>query len=432
MEGIRVTMNFTPSKLGNVSRFLFVASAFLSMAAQPDAPTSPTLTQLQTTNANKVTLEQCLQMGRERSPLLRAAAINLRSALIGQRALESGSRVINDFLERSMPFRREQSQAGIQAATAELMQTDYDIAYNITRNYYSVVFAKQQLRVADDLLLQMGVYLDFVKEALADGLRGITKNTEDVLKLYIAEAEGSRAKAEVGLLNAIAALRHEMNLPQDCMIDVVDTQIPEFKVKLEFETVLNHALCRRGEIMLANAGQEVIHLEVSAQNTARFRVRMPTAAAATDLHYKSLPAAAKDGPYRPDPLGIALPVYLVGTRDFRVSKANAYADRAETVLENTRNLIALETRTEFNRYLVAMQRVEETRRAANSGAELVNRTRADSNNRLTDEKLLTYEALATKALAAQNEARFDLLISLSSLERITAGGVKVHFPVRDP
>ena len=91
-------------------------------------------------------LAQCLQLGLQRHPRVAAQRAGLAAAEDGIRALEALS--APPILVPDLPVRRKQAALGKAAAVAALDEAERETAYAVTRCYFSVVYAREQERVA--------------------------------------------------------------------------------------------------------------------------------------------------------------------------------------------------------------------------------------------------------------------------------------------
>ena len=131
-----------------------------------------------------------------------------------------------------------------------------------------------------------------------------------------------------------------------------------------------------------------------------------------------------DGEYRPGALAPEMPTTLVGRRGDRMERARNFGDRADAVVDKTRNLITLEATDAYLRWEETSRKVAATRRSATAGTRLANHTREDfrADQKVKIEDVLTNEVLAGQARSSANEALYQYLLSLAALQRVTAGG----------
>ena len=378
------------------------------------------------------TLAECLATARERQPILHGLRASLRDAEVGQMAVEKNYPFAR-LVARDLDARRQQSREGVEVARAELIQAEYDTDYSVIRTYYSVVYARVQSGVAQEALSLIDSTIETVAKIVADGAtKEINEITLNQLKLSRGTAVQKKIQAEEGVRKAQDGLAEAIGFICSTPIEVADTVLPIMPADLTREAIVNHALCRRGEIIMAASGVNVLEYEAQAQQALRFRLRGLTAAQGADLHARALPYAFKgvDDPYRPDVIGTALPLTLVGDRTTRVERAQLLGMRSEAVLEKARALVALEASTGYSTFVEASRQAEQLKPAVKAGADLNALLRPLDPPRATYEQKLRAEFETAQVQALYNEAVFRRLIALANLERITAGGVKAHYPGR--
>lgn len=372
-------------------------------------------------------LADCIAIALDRQPALAAARSSLAAAQAQQRSLDNlhaGAAL----LARDLPIRRKQACLGVTILQAGLQQAEWDTVYAVTRTYYSVIYAREQVRVADELVANLRGYRDTVSKAVKAGTsREWTKNTEDKISVYVSLAEARQAEAARGIDRALAALKEAMGLAVDCPLEIADQRLPYEQRELCREQVLELALRLRGEMVQAATVSEVIRLEVDAQG----KTHLPTArtfAAFVDIHARPIPQGESDGEYRPGAVGIEMPTTLAGRRGDRVERAQAFSARAGAVVDKTRNLILLETEDLFLKWREGAGRIAQSAQGAEAGTRLAKATAADFRNNVAKiEDVLTNEALAAQARAAYNEALYQRVLALAGLERVTAGGIRTGF-----
>ncbi|MEZ6140880.1 MAG: TolC family protein [Zavarzinella sp.] len=377
-------------------------------------------------------LADAIRVGVSRHPQIRAMNASYNAALTKHYGLEeSASR--GAFLLPDMKYRKTQSEMALLAAQAELRQAEFEVTFGVIRSYYTVVYAKQQAKVAADLVEQLEVYLEQVRKIVNSkngGIRGITKDTEDKLVIIISEAKGKYFDAVTGVKKSQALLREAMGYGNEIAVDAADELLPAVEADLTKEVILGHALNRRGEIVLSRIGADVSRLEICAQWSRRLSIYMTTYANAGDIHARSVPLTTRDPEYKPGGFNPEMPDRLIGSRETRTNTAKFYADRAQAVADQAKNLIILETDVAFTRWEDANKKVALFKDASKAAKEMISRQREAAGGTLTKEDLLTNEIAATKAFASYNEALFEQIIALANLERVTSGGVSINFPGR--
>src|SRR5262245_6586173 len=195
-----------------------------------------------------VTLAECIQIALDQQPSLAASRASLAAAETQLRALNNipGRGLL---IARDLPIRRRQASLGIAAAEGLLTQTEHETMYAVQRTYYSIVYAKLQLKVADDVVANLGFYQKQVSEAVKKGQsREWTTNTVDKITVYLGLAETKRAEAQRGVELATAALREAMGVGCDFGLTPAETTLPLISVTPNRHQIIDLALCRRGEL----------------------------------------------------------------------------------------------------------------------------------------------------------------------------------------
>jgi hypothetical protein len=407
-----------------ISALLLTSVAAPSATAQP-APAAPATPA--TNGGPTLTLADCLRIANERQPTIAAARASLQ-------AKQAACKGVHDlkaptFLAPDLPVRRQQSCRGLDAAQAELFQTEYDTAYAVMRTYFSAVYAKQQLDVTEEVVASLRLSQKLVSDIIGDPNTGpdvkINADTLAKLTIYLRLAESKKTEAAVGFERALAALREAMGHGCDCgaVFYPADKKMPESQVIPSKDVVVELAVSRRGELIQAQVAADVTRLEVDAQGRIRIKPQARTFASGSDIHAKSLPTGARNGEYKPAAVGIEMPTMVAGNREARMKQICWYAQRADSVVEKTRGLITLEAEDAYFSWKESTDKVVGTREAAKLGKELSERTKRNRGvGNIKEEDLLQNDVLAGQAQAAYNEALYRQILALANLERITAGG----------
>ncbi|HLJ96787.1 MAG TPA: TolC family protein [Gemmataceae bacterium] len=395
---------------------------FGSLAAQTQS--NPTVSLL--------TLGDCVRIALEQQPALAAQRASLAAAQEGYRGVQD--LCVPTFLARDLPIRRKQSCLGITIAYAGLCQAEWETVYAVTRTYFGVVYARQQLRVADDLVNSLRFYQERVRDLVNKGEspKDWTTSTVDKITIYLELADVRRAEALRGIDRAIAALREAMGVGPEMPLDVADQSLPVPNVGANRGQIVALALGRRGELVQVVTAAEVADLEVNAQGKT-FRPTAPTFASGADIHARPVPQGISNHEYRPGATGLEMPPNLAGTRSSRIEHARDLSARAAAVVDKTRNLIALEAEDMYYKWEEATRKVPQSDTAEQAGNRLARNTREDfrAAQRVKIEDILTNEALAAQAAAAHNEALYQLVVALADLQRVTAGGFNPGFAAID-
>lgn len=382
--------------------------------------------------ATRYTLGEALAIAHSKHPQLTALKASMNAALLKERGLGEVKRTIG-FLSPDIEYREKQSDLGLKAAMAEYDQGGHDVTYAVVRCYYTVVYAREQAKVAAGAVEDLEANLEQVKkivEGKGGGVRGVTKDTEDQLALAVAYARSRLLDAESGADRARAALREAMGLEPGCRVDVADEMLPEIKAEIKRETVVAHAITRRGEVLLTQMGADVTRLEVCAQWSRKFGLMAATFANAADIHSKPIPGPEREPDYKPGAIGPEMPDRFIGRRDTRVAIAEQYAVRAGATAAQARSLVGLEAEVAHARWAEAAAKVKVTKEGAERARAIRARQKEAAGAELNRRDVFLNEVSSTQALAKLNEALYDQVIALANLERITAGGVRVNFPGR--
>lgn len=433
-EGVKMTVR--PARfLGRLSLMAcFATGAVTGVAAQEplavkkDETKKPEKLGPVVTSDRTLNLHECLAVALERQPNIKASLATLRATEVGGRSLSNLSRLARLFTP-DLCYRQQQAAKGLTTAQADILKVQYETIYDVTRLYYTFIYARQQEATATDIIDQMETYLDIARDLVKQGVDPANLNQVTLFRMEdaIAEIKKPRITARNGQLLALAALKEAMGVEQAFSFVPRDTELPIMGGDVTQEQVTGFAMSRRPELTLAAAGLDAFRLEVCAQASHTRRQRVATLASGADLHARFVPGPVRNGEYRPGALAPELPVYLVGSREDRVARAVEFSSRQETVLEKTQNLVELEA---TNSYLIWKSSVERFDLAKNrfDGAQRVLKTiRANAANIKYDQLILN-EALAAKSQAEYLEAAFENIKALATLERVTTGGIRPNFP----
>ena len=97
----------------------------------------------------ELSLGDCIAIAIERQPSLRAMRSSQEATAAGQHALNNIGR-LGSLLSPDLPIRKEQAQRGVIAAAADLQKLHNEVVHDVTRLYYTVVYARQQQQLADE------------------------------------------------------------------------------------------------------------------------------------------------------------------------------------------------------------------------------------------------------------------------------------------
>jgi outer membrane protein TolC len=377
-------------------------------------------------NVRVLTLHECRLMAMEKQPAVAAAQASLAAAQARYNAICHLNHSPVVLLERDLKIRLEQACMGVRVAEAALTQAQAEAIYDVTRNYLSVLYTRQQLRMLEEIGASLGEVREAIKADAKQKLITQWRDTYvDKLDSYVNLLEARKAEAREGEARALAAVREAMGMAGDCQIDIAGDRMPDLSVCANCKELVALALSRRGEIVQAELGAEVSIREVDAQRTS-YLLSKKTFASASDIHAKIIPGGEANEQYRPGALAPEMPVFMVGCRKDRVEQAHALADRACSVAEKIRELITLEAENSFVKLRGDLEQMQYLRKAA-ALADIDRKTLKDrvTNQDLKMESLEpAFDAglLWTQLRGSGNEAQYHYLLDLAALERITAGG----------
>lgn len=384
--------------------------------------------------ATRLTLGECLAVGRDKQPMIRAAYHSYQAGAIGANALDRLGFVAG-VVTPDLPFRKQQASRGRALGAAEIQKVTQESTQDITVLYYSYVYALQQEVTASDIIEQLEIYYEVAEGIVKSGVRD-PKMRMNQFSLYalqnvISEIKTQRLKAETGRRLALEALRDAMGADGSLNFVPADKQLPEmFGGSVTQEQVVSEALARRPELAQAAAGVDAFRLEVCAQAAVKRTRQVPTLASGSDLHSKQVPMGVRNGEYKPGALAPEMPVGLVGKTEDRVARATELSLRQDALYDRTASLVRLEAAKAYLAWDAATRRAQEAKKKYERGRQLVEESRSAAIAKQDPEILVTNEALAGKAQTEYVEAVFEHIKALAALERITAGGIVTQFPGR--
>ncbi len=314
---------------------------------------------------------------------------------------------------------RDGGLGGDSTDRAELREA----VYAATRTYYTVVFAREQDKVASSVVERLTAVQQAAQQALDAGARDVSAADVKRTGVYLRLAQGRRVQATQGAKRALLALRESLGLGPECAVDVPASQLSVPEGRPTRDEVVAAALSRRGELIQARVFAQVSGLEVNAQASSHAQ-RMPTFAAGSDIHSQQVPQGSNQKEYLPPAVPPEMPTLLVGTRTERMQRAQSFCARAESAAATTRNLIALEVEEAYARWEEAAQQAKQAKDAAEEGDKMADDLRKDfvAGQKVRVEEVVTARVLASQARSEFNEAVLRQIIALADLDRATAGG----------
>lgn len=290
-------------------------------AGPPALPSGPS----SAVSAPPLNLEGCIALALQKQPSVAVGHASLAAATDAQRALDCLRFPAN--LVHELPIRRHQAELGVTAATAGLTQDEQDVFYAVTRTYFTVVYAREQERLARSLVERLQTTHDLAARMLKEGARDVADSDVDRSSIYLDLAETRRMQATAGVPRALAALREAVGTGACVEFTITDDHLPKPDARPCREQILSLALERRGDLILANTFAEIAALEVEAQKSSTHQ-RMETFAIGGDIHARAVPAGEHNHDYRPGALPPEMPAVLVGCKAERVARACSLSQRA--------------------------------------------------------------------------------------------------------
>jgi outer membrane protein TolC len=391
----------------------------LGRAADPAKPGQPPASQ-PVAAPRLLVLTDAVQLAVAQHPRVVAARASLAAAEDGKQALDALH--VPTFLDRELPVRRRQADLGVAAAQAELARSEREAAYGATHSYFTVLYARQQERVARRVVGRLTTLLDSVQQALDAGDKEVTSADLNRTKTYRNLAEARRIEAEEGARRALAALREAVGFEPCDAVDVPSDPLPEPDARPCRDDIVAAALAYRGELAQTALFGEAVRLEVDAQRTSLLK-RVDTFAAGSDIHAGEVPPAVRDNEYRPGAVPPEMPAQLAGGRGGRVRHADSLAARAEAAAAANRGLIALEADDAFLRWEQASRQAAAAHIAADSGDLLADDLEAGfrARHKVRVEDVINALALAAQARSQYQEYLYGEILALADLERVTGG-----------
>jgi len=149
-----------------------------------------------TESVQTLNLSECLALAGQRQPRLAAQRASLAAAEDGKRALDALA--LAALIDHEIPVRRRQAALGVNAAAAALDQTEREVAYAVTRSYFTVLYAREQERVAQGVVDRLTAIQKSAQDAVKIGAADTTTADVNRTLVYVRLAEGRRVQAAQG------------------------------------------------------------------------------------------------------------------------------------------------------------------------------------------------------------------------------------------
>ena len=364
------------------------------------------------------------------NPAIAVARASYASAVAGRQGVDNLR--VPTFLQPDLPYRRKQACLGVQAAEAGVRHAELQTVFGVQFAYVSYLFAREQDLVARDASGKLGDLSKSVRTAVGDKKIKTDLKESDALLLEGVQifATGKLNETAAGSQRALSALRQAVGVTCDVPLNLKHQRLIEVSPVLDRQHLVALALANRPELAQTSLVAQVTDLEVQAQRSRR-SLNVRTFASGADLHALPLPAGQYDVEYRPGAVGPEMPPFLSGKKADRVNRAAALASRACSVNESARGLFTLEVEQAFFRYEDALAKIGSLTRAAAKLRPTVETTL----KKLTDsgfgeeskaalDDLLKFTQVYSMMRVQANEARYQALIALITLERATGAAFR--------
>jgi outer membrane protein TolC len=386
----------------------------------------------------ELTLGECIALAVARQPSLMAVKDSAAATEIGYRSLTTFG-TVGTIISPDLEIRKQQAKRGLMATSAEYQKLHNEVVQDVTRLYYQSVYAGQQQQLAENVVSQLDQVVKVAEKFLNE-----TPNPRDLdgfnslklisMKIGLETARGLLDDATVGREQALAGLREVMAMDARTQpFRIKDTEMPLMRqnVPLSRDFIVELALTRRPELVLAAAGVDAFRLEVYAQGKIPFRRVAPTFASGVDLHSKEVPQGVRTtDEYRPGAILPEMPTQLVGSKADRVCRAMAFARKADAVYEKVRYLVTLEAEKTFADFERASGKLTRAKVKFEQSKSLQKQAREQAEAIKQKDQLLQAEVVAAQSQSDYLKAVQEYLLALAALERVTAGGIRPDFPGR--
>ena len=261
--------------------------------------------------AGVLDLTACRRLSLAKQPWLAAAQASLSAA--EARARGVAALRVPTCLQPDLPIRRHQSTLGVGIAEAGVRQAEAEAIYAVTRNYFSILFAREQREVAEQVLKNLNDLKDSLAEVVKSGSRAnVTARHVEKVGVYLQVVQARIVEAEEGVQRANAALREALGVGREGPLILVDSRLPNYSVAVDLDQVLAPVLARRGELTQVNLAVQLTAEEVEAQGMSRrpTSARLPPHPTSTPSRCRKACATASIG-RRP---ALEMPTSLVGSK----------------------------------------------------------------------------------------------------------------------
>lgn len=411
------------------------------------------------TTARVLTLDQCFNLGKENSLVLKRAGYSVQSAGLARKEVNTtglpqvrlsagasfapgtldfgydpalsnkgqlGSQIIVEqqlFDGGRRHLKGRQSDLDISRLTKEQQLSERDLEFEIRQSFIENLRAQHDTHLRAQSLAQLSEYLDLVKRLNAGGVVPYT----DLLKteVDVVNASATLSQSQQALTEVKYQLAGLLGSPADTLFVVTDSLDESFPLRLD-STILTTALDTNRNLDLSIARLE--YERSQSEITEVRKERSPTVALVADAGLLTsrenlmLPSSDRySGLGYSVGLTLDLPLFDWGGQKLRVQQQQMAA-------ESNRLQIDVIRRAYETEYRSAVARLGSARRQLNALRDAVKK--AEDNFLLTKSKYAAGGATATDVLSAQQlltetkvaklETTTDIQLALAKIARLTA------------
>ncbi|MFO0938773.1 MAG: hypothetical protein U0798_19900, partial [Gemmataceae bacterium] len=130
------------------------------------APSQPLPVPNPATNGNvkKLSVQECIAIAEANHPSIKMAESSLSQTMKGSASLQKVPPFIGGLFRPDLPIRKQQSCRGVDAAVANCALARQLVVNDVCRMYYTYIYASQQEGVVNEIVAQLKLFEDLVRE----------------------------------------------------------------------------------------------------------------------------------------------------------------------------------------------------------------------------------------------------------------------------
>jgi hypothetical protein len=361
---------------------------------------------------------EAIRLAQEQRPKTRAARLMVTQREAQLAEVTRLTRTLGT-VRRDLPARREQAAVAVEISRADLEGQENDVRYAAARMYVAVLYTRSVRRLAK----KAGGWVEQYRAALAAvkvPLPALDPFLAEAAGLPTLQAENRLIEAEKGEALALAALRQAVGLGPEAPLVVPDHSLPRPTPPIpEAADVLRQVRASNPQLRRVTALERIHQWEVEAQGRLHLALVADTFAASGDVHAAAIPPEGGDE-YRPAPIVPEMPPRLSGSKAARVESAQLYAAKASEITRGVERLLELRVSAVWETVREKRRKLEALEKRHAGQMEKIEAALAKPPEK-GREALLQQGILAIAAAADLEAARFEYLVALLDLERLTLG-----------